>query len=235
MHGDFRKRGLSEKGDSYLRIMKIEDIHNRPIDHIVYSVFDLDKSIAKLEELLGVRPIFGGYHKTFGTKNALINLGKGIYLELLAADSTNTEVQKPRWMGVDALKEEQVTRWALKSDSLENDSLALKKYNRQMGQIAKGSRNAANGSLLEWELIMPLALPEVEIVPFILDWGASGIHPQTLLPEMGCELLELYGTHPNPELYTAIFKALGTSFRIAKSSEIRLKLVIKTPKGIIKL
>ncbi len=215
--------------------MKIGDFTNRPIDHIVYSVLDLDKSIAKFETLLGVRPIFGGYHKTFGTKNALINLDKGIYLELLAADSTNTEVQKPRWMGVDVLKEEQVTRWALKSDSLENDSLALKKYNRQMGQITKGSRNATNGTLLKWKLIMPLPLPEVEIVPFMLDWGPSQIHPQALLPEMDCELVELYGTHPNPELFTEIFGALGSSFRIAKLSEIRLKLVIKTPKGIVTL
>lgn len=215
--------------------MKIEGINNRRIDHIVYAVFDLDKSMDNFEALLGVRPIFGGYHKTFGTKNALINLDNGIYLELLATDNSNKDVQKPRWMGVDVLMEEQITRWAIKSDRLKNDSRELKKYNPKMGKIAKGSRNTANGSLLMWELTMPVSLPEVELVPFILDWGQSEIHPHEALPKMGCDLVELYGTHPNPELYTEILSALGLSFRIEKASEIRLKMLLNSPKGSIEL
>mgnify|MGYP001812937740 CR=1 FL=1 len=235
MKGAFRKPGNYQNSDEYLWIMKIEGIKNRRIDHIVYAVFDLDKSMDDFEELLGVRPIFGGYHKTFGTKNALINLDKGVYLELLAADNSNMDVQKPRWMGVDVLKEEQITRWALKSDKLENDSRELKKYNPKMGQIAKGSRNTATGSLLRWELTMPLSLLEVELVPFMLDWGQSEIHPHEALPKMGCELVQLYGTHPDPELYTGILSALGLSFRIEKASEIRLKMLLKSPKGNIEL
>ena len=68
----------------------------RQIDHIVYTVLNLDTAIADFDRKLGVRPIFGGYHTVFGTKNALINLDNGIYLELLAADETNTDVQVPR-------------------------------------------------------------------------------------------------------------------------------------------
>ena len=104
MKGAFRKPGNYQNSDEYLWIMKIEGINNRRIDHIVYAVFDLDKSMDDFEELLGVRPIFGGYHKTFGTKNALINLDKGVYLELLAADNSNMDVQKPRWMGCRCFK-----------------------------------------------------------------------------------------------------------------------------------
>lgn len=215
--------------------MEIEGKNNRLIDHIVYAVFDLDKSIANFEQILGVRPIFGGYHKTFGTKNALIKLDKGVYLELLAADNANMDVKKPRWMGVDVLKEDQITRWAIKSNGLENDSLALKTYDPMMGQIAKGSRNTTNGSLLQWALTMPLPHPEVELVPFMLDWGQSKTHPHEALPEMGCELVELYGTHPKPELYTGIFGTLGLSLRIEKASDIRLKMILKSPKGRIAL
>ena len=104
-----------------------------------------------------------------------------------------------------------------------------------MGQIAKGSRNTATGSLLRWELTMPLSLPEVELVPFMLDWGQSEIHPHKALPKMGCELVQLYGTHPNPELYTVILSDIGLSFRIEKASEIRLKVLLKSPKGSIEL
>ena len=215
--------------------MKIDDTNFRLIDHIVYTVFDLDKSVDDFEKLLGVRPIFGGYHKTFGTKNALVNLDNGIYLELLAADNSNTEVQRPRWMGVDVLKEEQITRWALKSDTLEKDGLAVKGINSKMGRISGGSRNTVDGKLLQWELLMPLPLPEVELMPFMVDWSKSETHPHDEMPNMGCELLELYGTHPNPGSYLEIINTLKVPLRIKKSTETRLRMRLKCHKGILEL
>ena len=59
---------------------------SRKIDHIVYAVQDLSATMVQFEEKSGIKPIFGGFHKSFGTKNALVALGNGCYLELLAAD-----------------------------------------------------------------------------------------------------------------------------------------------------
>lgn len=202
---------------------------------MVYTVFDLDKSMDDFETRLGVRPIFGGYHQTFGTKNALINLNNGMYLELLTADNTNKVVKKPRWMGVDVLIKEQLTRWAIKSTDLERDSRVLKKHHPDMGQLMEGSRHTANGSLLKWKLTSPLPLPEVEPVPFCIDWSTSEPHPHQALPDMGCELMELSGMHPNPELYEKVFDRLDIDFSMEKSSLISLKMVLKSPKGIITL
>lgn len=207
----------------------------RQIDHIVYTVFDLDTAISDFEKKLGVRPIFGGYHKTFGTKNALINLDNDIYLELLAADEANDNIQPPRWMGVDLLTKNQITRWALKSDNLEKDSSPLKKYNPKMGSIRGGSRNTSSGSLLQWELIMPLPAPEVELVPFMVDWNNSETHPHYELPNMKCKLVELYATHPNPDVFSKVFETLGLNFRIDQSEEISLKLRLNCPSGIIEI
>ena len=89
----------------------------RKIDHIVYAVPDLSAACDELEELLGVRPIFGGYHDSQGTKNALLNLGNQCYLELLAVDEANTKIEAPRWMGVDLIQHPRITRWAIKSDN----------------------------------------------------------------------------------------------------------------------
>lgn len=207
----------------------------RQIDHIVYTVLDLDTAIADFEKKLGVRPVFGGYHTTFGTKNALINLDNGIYLELLATDETNTDVQAPRWMGVDFLTKNQITRWALKSENLETDSECLKKYNPEMGSIRGGSRNTAKGSVLQWELIMPLPAPEIEIAPFMVDWSKSETHPHNELPNSNCELVELWATHPNPDLFSETFQALEFDFRIDQSEEISLKLRLNSLKGIIEI
>lgn len=207
----------------------------RKIDHIVYTVADLDEAIIEFEQKLGVRPIFSGYHKTFGTKNALINLNKNMYLELLAVDDDNAEVPPPRWMGVDLLHKNQITRWAVKSESLKRDSAMLKSHHPEMGKIQAGSRNTADGSLLQWQLSMPLPAPEVELVPFILDWSATDKHPSELLPDMECRLIELYGTHPNPETYATIFKDLECDFQIKKSDTIELKMILNCPNGVIEI
>lgn len=195
----------------------------------------METAINDFDKKLGVKPIFGGYHKTFGTKNALINLNNQIYLELLAVDDSNTSVSKPRWMGVDLLTKNQLTRWAVKSNNLKQASEVLKKYNPEMGEIKKGSRNTADGTLLQWELIMPLPAPEVALIPFFLDWSNTEKHPSELLPDMGCELIELFATHSNPEYTTEILTKLESSIEIKVSDQTSLKAIIKCPKGFVEI
>ncbi|MBU3028252.1 VOC family protein [Zobellia galactanivorans] len=205
------------------------------LDHIVYTVRDLDAAILTLEKKLGVQAIFGGYHATQGTKNALINLDNGTYLELLVADDTNKKIPPPRWMGVDMLSKDQITRWALKSEQLKKDANILNQYNAKMGNISAGSRHTAEGSLLKWQLILPLPSPEVELVPFMVDWSQTETHPHKALPQMGCKLIELYGNHPNPDLLANIFTELGVRFRIERNKNISLKAIIQSPKGIVEI
>ncbi len=180
-------------------------------------------------------PIFGGYHKNQGTKNALINLNNECYLELLAVDTENSAISAPRWMGVDALTKNQITRFALKSSDLKRDSEVLKYYDKKMGILSNGFRQMQNGSVLKWELTCPLALPEVEIVPFLIDWSTSEIHPSIHLPNMGCRLVKLFGTHPNPKKFNHLFEMLNFSMQIDKANKVSLKMVLETPNGLVVL
>ena len=207
----------------------------RILDHIVYTVRDLDSAIITLENKLGITAVFGGYHSTQGTKNALINLDNGTYLELLAADDSNKSIPPPRWMGVDMLTKDQITRWAIKSDQLEKDASSLKDYHSKMGHIKAGSRNTANGTLLKWQLILPLATPEIELIPFMVDWSQTETHPHDALPNMGCKLIELYGTHPNPDLLSNTLKTLNVNLRIEPNENMSLKAIIQSPKGIVEI
>ncbi|CAM4111116.1 VOC family protein [Zobellia roscoffensis] len=215
--------------------MKSTKTTNRLLDHIVYSVKDLDAAILTLEKKLGVKAVFGGYHATQGTKNALINLDNGTYLELLAADDDNKNILPPRWMGIDVLKKDQITRWALKSAQLEKDAEIVKQYHPEMGKITGGSRNTANGSLLKWQLILPLPTPEVELIPFMVDWSQTETHPHDALPNMRCKLIELYGTHPNSDLLKITFKKLGVQLRIDPNENINLKAIIQCPNGVVEI
>lgn len=203
----------------------------RTIDHLVYVVPNLEKGTNLFKKKLGCQVIFGGYHTTQGTKNALINLGNQQYLEILAIDGTSL-ILAPRWMGVDVFEMPQLTRWSLKSTDLQNDRQILQKHNKEMGQIQGGQRKTNSGDLLTWQMIMPLAEPAVEIVPFMTDWQQSAVHPTDQLPEE-CRLINIELMHPNPHSIQKIVDELQINYTIKKGARASIKTKIKSPNGII--
>lgn len=206
----------------------------RPIDHIVYSVKDLEAACNELEELLGVRPVFGGYHRTQGTKNALLHLGGQVYLELLAIDESNTKIEAPRWMGIDLIDNRQITRWALKSSNLEGDSAILKKQDVRLGEIHGGQRKMTNGGLLTWRLVMPTSEPSIDVLPFMVDWQASGHHPTDKLLK-GCKLVELKIFHPEVAAIQEVLQDLEVNLKVEKAESARVKIVVESPNGIVEI
>ncbi|MEO1449754.1 MAG: VOC family protein [Bacteroidota bacterium] len=206
----------------------------RQIDHIVYSVPDLDTACDELETQLGVRPVFGGRHLTQGTQNALLNLGQGIYLEILATDPENTQIAPPRWMGIDLITAPRITRWALKSDDLERDQKVLQPYHPQMGRIEGGQRQTSTGALLEWELIMPLPEPEIELVPFMVNWTHSAAHPTDSLPA-DCRLTGLQLAHPEPDRMQETLIKLGWPDPLKHEQVPGIQIDIQGPAGQIRL
>lgn len=205
----------------------------RVIDHLVYCVPDLHQAMKIFSEKCGVEVVYGGQHLSIGTHNALLNIGNGAYLEFLAIDPSNTNIQGSRWMGMDLIDQPTFTRWAIKTNNLEQDTTILKKVNAEMGNIFAGSRKKADGSTLNWAMALPLALPEVEILPFMIDWKDS-IHPTATLAT-GCQLLTLGATHPTPELVQPTLNALGTNLKVKKDSKAKLYARIQTPMGILEI
>ena len=202
----------------------------RIIDHLVICVTDLYEAIDEFSEKCGVPVVYGGQHLSIGTHNALLNIGNGAYLELLAKDPTNP-VDAPGWMGIDLISKPTFTRWAIKSDNLERDAAILKEVNPAMGYIFEGSRQKTDGSMLKWGMALPLAEPLIEVLPFILDWKDS-VHP-TMDLATGCELIGLTISHPEPELVQSVFNQLGISIIVEKNPFAQLKAKIKTPRGIV--
>jgi hypothetical protein len=54
------------------------------IDHIILGVPNLDEGMRAFETRTGVKPLRGGRHPLRGTENALVSLGGGVYLEIIA-------------------------------------------------------------------------------------------------------------------------------------------------------
>ena len=205
---------------------------NNAVDHIVYGVLDLESGIRYFEKRFGMSPVFGGYHKTQGTKNALVNLSNGCYLELIAIDPDNHDIKQDRWMGIDHLETPKMIRWAIKSSNLLHDQKILQAYDPAMGNIQSGSRQTTTGELLEWELIMPLSAPEVEVIPFVLDWSQSTAHPTQSLQPSGFELTKIQLTHPRPDEITDVLQALHTEAEVMRGKTAKINAVLQGPEGV---
>jgi len=188
----------------------------------------------ELESILGIRPAFGGYHKTQGTKNALLNLGSGCYLEVLAIDYDNTAIKASRWMGIEHITSPRITRWALKSNRIESDVEILKRYNDAMGTIFQGSRKTTNGDILAWEMTLPLANPKIELIPFVVDWSDSDYHPTEKLNHK-CTLKDIRFSSSTADKTNLVFDELGISNSIYQGVKKEISITIESPNGLISL
>ena len=204
---------------------------SRKIDHIVYAVPDLEKAIATFSKQTGVAPVFGGYHLSQGTKNALVNLGDQCYLEFLAIDVGNTNVTAPRWMGVDLIDRPQITRWSLKSTDLERDSKIVTAHQTAMGIIQQGSREMTNGDILTWGIVMPLPTPKVELIPFMTDWSDSVRHPTDSLADK-CQLKSIKLMRPDPGSLQYVLDQLGVPVEIGIGPDISISIEIESGEGV---
>ncbi len=187
---------------------------DRGLDHLVYATPDLDASVEELAERFGADPVPGGAHPGWGTRNALIGLGIGAYLEIIGPDPEQPHPERSRPFLIDELTEARLVTWAYRHPDPESmrDTLdlalqsTLGAQRARLGPVRAMSRTRPDGPALHWRLSDPMALPVGGVVPFLIDWGATP-HPSTVLPNE-CRLLELVVGHPAPETLRPVLDAL---------------------------
>lgn len=203
------------------------------IDHLVYATPDLAAGVERVERLLGVRAVPGGQHPGAGTRNALIGLGDGIYLEIIGPDPSQPKPDRARRFGIDELRAPRLVTWAAKGTDLAGILKNAKSHGLDLGQVQSGSRRRPDGVLLSWHLTVSPEPAAGGIVPFFIDWGQTP-HPASTLPK-GCAIVALRAEHPDAKRVEAGLSALGLNLRVDKSATPALIATIRTAHGDVEL
>lgn len=203
------------------------------VDHLVYATADLDRGIAEIERLLGVRASLGGQHPTWGTHNALLPLGPRSYLEIIAPDSSHFPSSGERPFGLDRAGPSRLRAWAANATGLEGLRAAAVRRGVMLGNVISGSRQRTDGTILNWKLTDLSYVVAEGIVPFFIDWGQSP-HPASTTPT-GATLVNLRAEHPDADRVRKMFEDLALDLTVTLGPVPALVAEIECPNGRVLL
>jgi hypothetical protein len=200
------------------------------IDHVIIGVADLDRGIAEVERLTGVRPAQGGVHPGRGTRNALMSLGEDVYLELIAPNPAE-RVDTPYVRRLRALKRPTPDGWAVAPLMLDlvhrgYDSAAL-----ALTPPEPGSRALPGGGRLHWTTFGFAAFDHPS-APFFIQWGDMTRHPSRTAPS-GCVLASLTLHEPAPNALAQAVAPLGLGVPVVQAGKSAMEITLRCPKGTV--
>jgi hypothetical protein len=197
------------------------------LDHILLGCSDLDRGVAFVEERTGVRAAFGGVHPGRGTQNALLSLGTGRYLEIIAPDPKQSgRLQYP---AITKLTEPRLIGWAAHPGDLQSFATKLAQSGVAAAGPTPGSRRRPDGRVLQWKTLT-LKDNAADLFPFFIEWSSGSIHPSADSPK-GCSLLRFEAASPEPEALTKQLALFGLDIPIVKGDNPQLRAVISGPKA----
>ncbi|MBM9467652.1 VOC family protein [Nakamurella leprariae] len=203
------------------------------LDHLVLATPRLEQSVREFATRSGVAPVPGGRHLGVGTRNYLVGLGPGRYLEILGPDVAHPpDSSAPMPFGIDQLERPKLAAWSIRSSDLRAATRAALSAGADLGPIRYMSRRGHDGTALEWQVAYPLRPPLDGLVPFVIDWGISPHPSMGDLPTV--ELVELRGSHPEPAKVLRVLEALEVTLTLT-TGPARLEVDLRTPYGTLTL
>ncbi len=199
------------------------------LDHILLGVPDLDAGSTLFAELTGVRPVTGGSHPGFGTRNRLVSLASDVFFELIAPDPAQEIKGKTRAETIAVLPSPKLLTFAVQTSDMAETRALAREAGLAVGEPVAMSRTRPDGVRLDW-IVCHFSLPGyADAIPFAIDWQGSP-HPAGTTPG-GCTVKSFTVTHPRPEGLLSAYRALGIGIPVRPGMRSGLVLVLDTPKG----
>lgn len=191
------------------------------IDHVILGVNDLERGMREFAARTGVRPIRGGVHPGRGTQNALVALGDGRYLEIMAPSREAGTEPDPRT----AMQKLTPVGWALHTTDLPLALTRVRSAGFTVSEIAPGARTRPDGRQLRWQTASVTG-SGVESAPFFIQWGAGSAHPSADAPA-GCTLASVAMTEPDPSSLAKFLLATGVAVSVDQGATPRMVITLQ--------
>lgn len=194
------------------------------VDHIMLGVSNLEEGMAAFEAATGVKPVIGGTHPGRGTQNALVSLGNGTYLEIIAPQ-TQPDASDAMVRGLQALTAPRLMGWAEHVADTATARAALERAGFTLTPAQPGSRVTPAGARLEWTTF-GIVKPEIATAPFFIEWGKTTTHPSKTSPA-GCSVASFQVDDLNAAALNRLFQATEMSMHSNERGQPRITLTVK--------
>jgi hypothetical protein len=195
------------------------------IDHILLGIDDLERGMQAFEQATGVKPVLGGKHPR-GTHNALVSLGDGTYVEIIAIQKG---VKPPEdFAGLAQLHRLTPIGWAVSAKDSAQLRSRLEAAGLAVTDPAPGSRITPAGKTLSWHTFN--LKDNFEEAPFFIVWSPQTAHPSTTSPG-GCKLQQWRIAGPHGRNLEQLRRTLDVGVEVADAKATVLRLSLTCPKG----
>ncbi len=205
-------------------------------DHLTVAALTLDEGVAHVRRALGVTMPPGGSHPLMGTHNHLMQLGDGVFLEIIAPDPMAAP-RRTRWFGLDdpTMRERleispRLISWVVRVPDLVR---ALAVVGEGSGEPVRLTRGP-----LSWLISVPRdgSMPFAGAFPTLIEWPA-GPHSSSRMADLGCRFEGLAIAHPHGARLCAALAGVVDDSRITVSTGPmpRIRAMVRTSEGLREL
>ena len=208
------------------------------LDHITVIAPTLSEGVSHVKDCIGLDVPFGTRHGYMGTHNHRLQLGHGVYLEIVALDPDGTEPGRARWFGLDNQEE-------VKSDWLAGRRLRGWVANTDAIDVVLSTHRTVFGDKVPLPTDDPTfafsihedgSLPLDGAAPSIIDHQGD---PTSMaeIPDLGARLRSLTLEHPDPDAIETLYRELSVHHppAVVHGPKIRYRAQIETPSGLKEL
>jgi hypothetical protein len=173
--------------------------------------------------------VYGGKHPT-GTHNALLSLGGGTYLELIAPQPGSAAAGPLGDLA--GLVTPEPVGFAVGGAALEPLRRRLEQAGFELTAPQPGSRATPAGATLRWQTFgLARAFTQA---PFFIVWSPESPHPSATAPG-GCTLRRLAAAGPDHADLERLRAALALDLVIESAPSPRFALELACPAGTVRL
>ena len=210
------------------------------IDHLVVGALSLEQGVEYIRESLGVDMPYGGIHMEMGTHNHLMQIGKNMFLEIIAINNEINRPKSPRWYGLDdpfIRKQIEIQptllTWVVNTSNIHELM--------QQATFSPGKAEVIRRGDLSWYFGLPSdgRLLAGGMLPYVIEW-LTDKHPSENMVNLGCNLQGLEIHHPYSLWLQSALQSIDAANLVKINSLPEndlpyLKAQIKTPTGIKEL